>query len=271
MMPSVVPKPSSSTWLPEIVDGVVPMPPVAMNSSRTQDHDDVVEDGGPHGRGEGAARVEDPAGQRAHTVEEDLRDEEKGEDHHQVVFGPGDRVGVQVNQQARGERGHHGENEQGAGGQGEHPLVVGLAAVGVPFGRADQQRDHHAGQDAAQHEVVHRVGQRVGVVVRVGHADHAQRVDQHQRAQETGATRRERAHGHHGAGPEQAAATLRAGSRPVRGRAAGAGGAGRGWPGPPGVACRPGSGSPGSGPAGPPGLRSPSWITPLPATPLLPA
>ena len=35
MMPSVVPKPSSWTWLAEMVEGLVPMPPVAMNSSRT--------------------------------------------------------------------------------------------------------------------------------------------------------------------------------------------------------------------------------------------
>ncbi len=110
------------------------------------------------------------AGQRAHPVEEDLRDEEVGEDHHQVALRPGDGVRVQVHQQAGGQRGHHRQDEQRDRGQGEHPLVVGLAAVGVPLGRADQQRDHHAGQDAAEHQVVHRVGQRVGVVVGVGHA-----------------------------------------------------------------------------------------------------
>ena len=35
MMPSVVPKPSSSTWDEEMVAAWVPMPPVAMNMSST--------------------------------------------------------------------------------------------------------------------------------------------------------------------------------------------------------------------------------------------
>ena len=35
MMPSVVPKPSSSIWDAEMRAGQVPMPPVAMNISRT--------------------------------------------------------------------------------------------------------------------------------------------------------------------------------------------------------------------------------------------
>ena len=35
-MPSVVPRPSSWIWAPEMVDAWVPMPPVAMNISRTR-------------------------------------------------------------------------------------------------------------------------------------------------------------------------------------------------------------------------------------------
>ncbi len=35
MMPSVVPKPSNSTWDDEMLPACVPMPPVAMNISRT--------------------------------------------------------------------------------------------------------------------------------------------------------------------------------------------------------------------------------------------
>ena len=53
------------------------------------DHDDVVDDRRPHRRGEAAARVEYRADQRAHPVEEDLRNEEKREDDRQVHGGGG--------------------------------------------------------------------------------------------------------------------------------------------------------------------------------------
>ena len=57
---------------------------------------------------------------------------------------------VQADQQARGERGDHRQREQRHRGEGEHPLVVCLAPVGVPLGRVHQQRHDDAGQDADQ-------------------------------------------------------------------------------------------------------------------------
>ena len=192
-------------------DGLVPMPPGGDEQQQHQDDHDVVQHRGPHRRREAAPRVQHPAGHRADPVEEDLRDEEVGEDHRQVPFRPGQLVRVQVDQQEGGRRGHHGQPEQGGGDQGEHPLGIALAAVGVPPGRADQQRDHHRAQDAAEHQVVDRVGQRVGVVVRVGHADCAERPDGHQGAQEAGAPGGQRADGHHAAGPDQAGAFRRRG------------------------------------------------------------
>jgi hypothetical protein len=74
---------------------------------------------------------------------------------------------VQVDQRARQQRGQHGDHQQGQRAEGEHPLRVRLAAVRVALGRPDQQRHHHAGEDAAEHQVVDGVRQRVGVVVRV--------------------------------------------------------------------------------------------------------
>ena len=140
------------------------------------DHDDdqVVDHRGPHRRGEPAAGVQDRPDQRAHPVEEDLRDEQVGPHHHQVVLGGEmaarravDGGRVQGDQRGRQQHGHHGDPQQGHRAQGEHPLRVGLAPVRVAPGRADQQRHHHAGEDAAEHQVVDRVRQRVGVVVRV--------------------------------------------------------------------------------------------------------
>ncbi len=193
------------------------------------DHDQVVDHRGPHRRGEPAAGVEDRSDERAHPVEEDLRDEEVGPQHHQVVLGgqvaarravDGGRV---QRDQRRGQgRGHHRDAQQGHRAQGEHPLGIGLAAVRVAPGRPDQQRYHHAGEDAAQHQVVDRVRQRVGVVVRVAERGGADRVGQHQGAQEAGASGGQGADGHAHAGADQAGALGGAGAgRPRRPRATG--------------------------------------------------
>jgi hypothetical protein len=146
--------------------------------------------------------VQHPTGQRAHPVEEDLRDEEEREDHRQVVLGAGEGVCVQVHQQGRGQGGDQGEGGQRDRGQGEHPLVVGLAAVGVPLGGVDEQRYHDAGQDAAEHQVIHRVGQGVRVVVRGGDRADAEHVGDDQGAEEPGATGREGAQCHDAAGAD---------------------------------------------------------------------
>ena len=76
--------------------------------------------------------------------------------------------------------------------------------VRVARGRLDQQRHHDAGEDAAQHQVVDGVGQRVGVVVVVGQRPGAERGDEDEGAQEPGDARGERAYRHAGAGPDQA-------------------------------------------------------------------
>ena len=272
MMPSVVPMPSSWTWLAEMVEGSVPMPPVAMNSSRTSDHHDVVDDRGPHRRGEVTARVQDRAGQRAHPVEEDLRDEEVREDHHQVVLGAGDGVGVQVDQQARGQRGQHGEPEQRAVTRVNIRWSYASPPSRVPLGRADQQRDHDTGQDAAEHQVVDRVRQRVGVVVRVGDAGHAERIDEHQRAQETGDRARPACRrpspSWSGAGcrPQVRGRAGRGRRRPERRRLSAAAVSAAAAAGPRRRGPRRGVPDPGR-----PGPRSRSWITPLPAWPVPPA
>ena len=76
--------------------------------------------------------------------------------------------------------------------------------VRVAPGRPDQQGYHHAGEDAAEHQVVDGVRQRVGVVVRVAEVGDADRVRQHQGAQKSGAPRHQGANRHAGAGPDQA-------------------------------------------------------------------
>src|SRR5487761_1404771 len=68
-------------------------------------------------------------------------------------------------------------------------------SVIAPSG-ADQQRNDDAGQDAAEHQVVDDVRQRVGVVVGVAETAGADRVGEQERAQETGEPGGERAERH---------------------------------------------------------------------------
>ncbi len=121
---------------------------------------------------------------------------------------------VQVDQRPRQQRRHHGDHQQGHRAQGEHALRVRLAAVRVALGRPDQQRHHHAGEDAAEHQVVDGVRQRVRVVVRVAEPGEADRGDQDQGTQEPGAPGDQGADGHAGAGADQA--RLRGGALPGR-------------------------------------------------------
>ena len=194
-----------------------------------RDHDQVVDDRRPHRRREPAAGVQDRPDQRAHAVEEDLRDEVVGPHHHQVVLGGQVAAGravdgarVQVDQRPRQQRRHHGDRQQGQRAQGEHALRVRLAAVRVALGRPDQQRHHHAGEDAAEHQVVDGVRQRVRVVVRVAEPGDADRGDQDQGAQEPGAPGDQGADRHAGAGADQARPRARARpGRPGRPRACG--------------------------------------------------
>ena len=158
------------------------------------DHDQVVDDRRPHRRREPAPGVQDRPDQRAHPVEEDLGDEPVRPHHHQVVLGGEvaarravDGARVQVHQRTGQQRGQHGDPQQGQRAQGKDPLRVGLAPVRVAPGRPDQQRYHHAGEDAAEHQVIDGVRQRVGVVVGVTERSDADRVHQDEGAQEAGA------------------------------------------------------------------------------------
>ena len=80
-------------------------------------------------------------------------------------------------------------------------LRVPLAPVRVLLGRADQHRHHDRGEHAAKHQVVDGVGQRVGRVVGVGGGVEAERVHEHERAQEPGRPGRQRAERHRLARP----------------------------------------------------------------------
>jgi hypothetical protein len=187
----------------------ITMPSVVPMASSDDDHD-VVDDRRPHVGAEPTPGVQDRAEQRVHPVEEDLRDEEVGEDHHEVVLGgarrPRNAVDVprvQVDQGSGKQRAKHGHHEQRDHPDGEDSLRVPLAPVRVFLGRPDEQRDHDRREDAAEHEVVHGVRQRVGVVVGVGEGVTAQGDDQHQRAQEPGSPGGDRAERHHPARPGQ--------------------------------------------------------------------
>ncbi len=167
-MPSVVPIPSRSRPKLETVSARCAVDGRHVQEGDEDDHD-VVDDRRPHVGAEPAAHVEDRAEQRVHPVEEDLRDEEVGEHHHDVVLaGVRDVAAVQVDDRPGEQRGHHGDDEQRDHAERVDPLRVPLAPVRVLLGRADQHRDHDRGEDAAEHQVVHGVRQRVGVVVGVG-------------------------------------------------------------------------------------------------------
>ena len=126
---------------------------------------------------------------------------------------------VQVDQRARQQRRHHRDHQQGYRAQGEHALRVCLAAIRVALGRPDQERHHHAGKDAAEHQVVDGVRQRVRVVVRVAEPGDADRGDQDQGAQEAGGPGDQSAERHAGAGADQV--SPRGGARSGRPRSAG--------------------------------------------------
>ena len=89
-----------------IVDGVLVQAHRHHVEAADDDHDQVVDDRCPHRRREPAPGVQDRPDQRAHPVEEDLRDEEVGPHHHQVVLGAVDGGGVQVDQRPGGQRRH---------------------------------------------------------------------------------------------------------------------------------------------------------------------
>ena len=168
------------------------------------DDDQVVDDRCPHRCRESAPGIQDRRDEGAHPVEEDLRDEEVRPHHHEIVLGALDGGGIQVDQRPGGQRGHQRDREQRDHAQGEDPLRVGLAVVGIALGRLDQQRHHDAGEDAAQHQVVDGVRQRVGEVVVVGQRQGAERGHEDEGAQEPGDARGERPCRHAGAGPDQA-------------------------------------------------------------------
>ena len=132
------------------------------------DDDKVVDDRRPHRRREAAARVQDGADQRADAVEEDLRDEEQGKEDRQVQRRGGLRD-LAARIQVHDRNGGHGRQQRDASqcrrDQGEHPLVVAVAATGVALGGVHDQRHDDAGEDAAECEVVDDVRQRVGQVV----------------------------------------------------------------------------------------------------------
>ena len=141
---------------------------------------------------------------------------------------PVDGGRVQVDQRARQQRRHHGDHQQGYRAQGEHALRVCLAAIRVALGRPDQQRHHHAGKDAAEHQVVDGVRQRVRVVVRVAEPGDADRGDQDQGAQEAGGPGDQSPERHAGAGADQVSprgGTRCGRPRPARWWAAGSRGA----------------------------------------------
>ena len=204
-MPSVVPIASSWTSPVEMVAGVSARARRQDQRDTDQAHHDVVDDRSPHRRGEATAGVQDRARERADPVEEDLRQEEVGEDQRQVV-GSGARHAVPVDRgDGHGRRGRddrHAAERQHA--QGEHPLVVGLAAVVALPRSLDQQRHDHAGQDPAEGQVVDRVRHRVGDVVSVAKVLGADRIEQHGGADKPRRARGDGADGHDAAGPGHA-------------------------------------------------------------------
>ncbi len=111
---------------------------------------------------------------------------------------------VQAGDRGRGERRDQRDPRERDGDQGEHPLVVLLAPVLVPLGGAHQQRHDHRGQDPADGEVVDGVRQRVGVVVRVPEFLYAERVDQHDAADQPANPGGQRAERHDAAGADEA-------------------------------------------------------------------
>ena len=206
---------------------------------RDRDDHDVVDDRRPHRGGEVTAGVQHRAGQRAHSVEENLRDEEVREDDQDVpVVSGGRRSGARLRGAAEqrgdrpGGRGRdHGDHGQDHRDEGEHPLGVVLAAIAVPLGGTDQQRHDDRGQDAADGEVVDGVRQRVGHVVGVAQGVRAERRHQHDRPEHAGQPGGEGPGRHHRAGPHQARAGRAAGGVAAAGGRLAAGRGGGGSPG----------------------------------------
>ncbi len=179
------------------------------------------------------------------------------------MLGAVHRPRVQGDEQPGRDRRHHRHRPQGEDGQREHPLVVGLAAVPVLPGRLDQQGHHDAGQDAADHDVVDGVRDRVRVVVGVGQGGVAERDREHERAQEAGHPRNQRADGHRAGRPGQAGALgrpLRRALTPVRAGRVRTSGRRRGRPrrGPRPRRCQPGYKRPGAGRWGSAGSAHPA-------------
>ena len=160
--------------------------------------------GRPHRRGEAAARVEDRTCERTDPVEEDLRDEEPREGHHEGAFLAMHRRCVDRHEHRRAQRRHQRDHRERDRHEGEHPLVVRAAAVRVPLGRVDEQWHEHAGEDAAEEQVEDRVRERVRVVVGIGDHAGAERVCDHRGPDEPGHPGGERAGRHHPAGADQA-------------------------------------------------------------------
>ena len=167
--------PSSLTPAGEMFCGVRCSPSVTDEQPADGDHDHVVDHRRPHVRAEPPAGVQDGAEQRVHPVEEDLRDKEVREDHHHVVLGgaraarrPVDVARVQVDQ---------------AGTPGMVATTVTVSSEITPsvkirsayasprsgssLAALTRSGTTTLGEDAAEHQVVHGVRQRVGVVVGV--------------------------------------------------------------------------------------------------------
>ena len=132
----------------------------------------------------------------------------------------GDVAAVQADERPGERGGKHGDDQQRDHAERVDPPRVPLAAVRVLLGRADQHRHHDRGEDAAEHQVVHRVRQGVGVVVGRGEGRLAEGDHQHERAQEPGATGRQRAECHHLARPGQVRRGVDGALRPGRRQAA---------------------------------------------------
>ena len=141
------------------------------------DRDEVVEDGGEHGRSEAAFGVEQSAGDRPDPVEDDLRHEPPEQEHAELDL----RRRSAASEAARysrmicgasampsdGERGEQHERErEHAGPEVERGLASVRSAV------VDEDRHEHRGEHPAEDQLVHDVRRGVGLHVDVAERSH---------------------------------------------------------------------------------------------------
>jgi hypothetical protein len=181
----------------------VAVPDPAVRDAQVQpehrDDHEVVEHRRPHHRAEPVPGAQHLAEQREQAVEEDLRQAVAGQRDGQLPLPAGEVGGVRADQQRRGEDGERGDRHECHRAQRQQAVGVGLPAVVVLLGGADQFGHEHRLQRTADHQGVddvrHRVGHPEGVAVR----RRADRRGDHRQPHEPRGPRDQRTGHHHAA------------------------------------------------------------------------